>query len=146
MLAAVRLGIGQKWSTDMGEGMTRRGFLSGIVKSAAAGALVVAASDQEIASFGVGSKVLTGELVDAEANLFPGLGVGMILFAQRGTRDFLPIAVVDDVQYDYSKVDVTPAGSGHTVWAPGGRHVWLTATVAGPVNLWSNLGKPRWRP
>ncbi len=113
----------------MSDHLSRRGFLSGIVKTtAAAGALVISASPEEIARFASGQHVSVGEITETP---FGRISLGELLFNHKGE----PVAVVNSINADVSTVDITHGGDQFVRLAPAGVKWMLTAVMQGPASM-----------
>jgi hypothetical protein len=98
--------------------MSRRAFITGVVGSVAAGALIVEASDADVARFGVGNQV--GVLGPEKEWLYSGVNeywpvkVGDMLYDNRGKV----VGVVQSLTTQ-SEANVTRITDNQERWVPG---------------------------
>ena len=106
--------------------LSRRGFLTGIVKAAAAAELVITATPADVSLFGKGQQVKTGVL---EPDLGYGASLGEILFNSKGR----PVGVVAGIHHDVATIDVTSHTDEFVRLQPAGITTTLTVVGRGPA-------------
>lgn len=111
--------------------MDRRSFLRGTFGGVAAGGILIAAADTDLAAFAAATR--PGTPLEAvgppEGPVLPQLG--HVVF----NSDHQPIGVIERMDFDYDKQDVTPSNAPYRLYAPGMLRATASVVIYGNVNL-----------